>query len=72
MARRRQRERIETLKEEKEERKGQVLNRDRERERERERVTCVRNIVSTRLQLCGHVGETKCHDPNPWNMNLDT
>ena len=58
MARRRQKERIESLKEGKEEeRKGQVLN--TERERERERVTCVRKIVSTRLQLCGRVGETK-------------
>ena len=28
-------------------------------ERERERVTCVRKIVSTRLQLYGRVGETK-------------
>ena len=56
--RRRQRERIESLKEKKEEeRKGQVLN--RERERERERATFVRKIVSTRLQLCGRVGETK-------------
>ena len=58
MARRRQRERTESLKEEKEEeRKGQVLN--GERERERERVTCVRKIVSARLQLCGRVGEMK-------------
>ena len=56
MARRRQRERTESLKEEKEEeRKGQVLN----GERERERVTCVRKIVSARLQLCGRVGEMK-------------
>ena len=38
MARRRQKERIESLKEGKEEeRKGQVLNTERERERERER-----------------------------------
>ena len=44
------------MKEEKEEeRKGQVLN----GERERERVTCVRKIVSARLQLCGRVGEMK-------------
>ena len=60
MARRRQKERIESLKEGKEEeRKGQVLNTERERERERERVTCVRKIVSARLQLCGRVGEMK-------------
>ena len=32
---------------------------ERERERERERVTCVRKIVSARLQLCGRVGEMK-------------
>ena len=47
MARRRVRERTESLKEEKEECKGQV---QRERERERE-------IVSARLQLCGRVGD---------------
>ena len=43
--RRRQRERIESLKEEEEECKGQVLNGER--------------IVFARLQLCGRVGETE-------------
>ena len=57
MVRRRQRERNESLKEEKEEHKGQVLNEDRESEREKERVNCVRKIVSARLQLCGRVGD---------------
>ena len=59
MARRRQRERTKSLKEEKEEeRRGQVLNEDRESKRER--VTCVRKIVFAILQLCmcGCVGET--------------
>ena len=40
-----------------EECKGQVLNGDGESMRER--VTCVRKIISARLQLCGRVGETK-------------
>ena len=56
MARRRQRERTERRKRRRTQRPSPQR---RERERERERVTCVRKIVSARLQLCGRVGEMK-------------
>ena len=56
MARRKQRERIESLKEEKEEeRKGQVLNRERERERGRESHMCKKDCFykTTIVWPCG-------------------
>ena len=59
MARRRQKERIESLKEGKEEeRKGQVLNTERERERERESHMCKKDCFykTTIVWPCGRLG----------------